>query len=363
MTRILHVYERDSDFQTRRAIAQLHACLGTDFGASELSIGRGGDHLNIPSAAFALRRRAASADIVHAWGAAALTAAAFAPARHVVFSPTSFPTRRQVGWVRAVMNYRDVHVVCASATLRRTFVERGVPIDRCHLIRPGVDFARVKGRKDAELRAALGFSDDQRVLLAVGESTRAADHRQAVWAGAILNILDHRTRVLLRGRGPLARAAATFAASLKQPELVTLAESRLGRPVEFDELLPAADMAIVSATGPVATLPIATAMAGGLPIVATVTPTVAELLEDRHTALMTQPAVPRLLAQRVMHLRDDAALQWKLADTARTEAFEFFAQSRFLEQYRALYSQIAVGKPVDVPQPPPGAGLRFHGRA
>jgi glycosyltransferase involved in cell wall biosynthesis len=142
-----------------------------------------------------------------------------------------------------------------------------------------------------------------------------------------------------------------------------LAERRLGRPVDFEDLLSAADMGIVSASGPVATLPIAIGMAAGLPIVATVTPTVAELLEDRHTALMVPPGVPRLLAQKILQLREDSQLQWSLADAARTEAYEYFSLTRFLEQFRELYRQVAAGGTVEVPEPVAGAGARFHGRA
>jgi glycosyltransferase involved in cell wall biosynthesis len=149
---------------------------------------------------------------------------------------------------------------------------------------------------------------------------------------------------------------------VRQPGLVILAEQRLGRPVEFEELLPASDMIVVSATGPVSILPIATAMAAALPIVATVTPTVAELLEDRHTALMTQPDKPRLLAERILQLRNDPRAQWSLSDMSRTEAYEYFSVTRFVEQHRTAYRHASAGMAVELSDQPAGAGLRFHGR-
>ena len=363
MPRLLLLHDRRADFQTSRAVESLSRGFGGDFAVSSRTIGPAGDFANVPSAALRLRRDAREVDVVHAWGFGPLAAIALASFRKIVFTPTTFPTRGQVGWLRAAMNYRDVHVVCPIATMHRRLVERGVPLERCHLIRPGVDFGRVnRQRRDPGLRAALGFSDNEHVVLAVGESTREAEHRQAVWAGAILNVLDKRTRVLLWGRGPMASAAQRFADKLGQPQLVTLAEQRLGREIELEELLPAADMLIVSATGPVATLPIATGMAAGVPIVATVTPTVAELLEDRHTALMTQPGVPRLLSEKILQLREDSQLQWSLADVARTEAYEFFPLTRFLDQQRTLYQQVAAGGQVELPEPAAGAGQRFPSR-
>ena len=169
--------------------------------------------------------------------------------------------------------------------------------------------------------------------------------------------------MLLWGRGPHARRAAEMGRKLGQPDLVRSAEARLGKKIEFEELLPAADTVLIAATGPVATLPVAVCMAAGLPVVAAVSYTVAELLEDRHTAVMVPQGSPRLLARRVLELREDPSLQWSIADMARTEAFEFFALTRFVAQYRTIYQQLAAGEKVDVPEQAPGAGLRFHGRA
>jgi hypothetical protein len=73
--------------------------------------------------------------------------------------------------------------------------------------------------------------------------------------------------------------------------------------------------------------------------------------------------VPRLLAQKILQLRDDSQLQWSLPDIARTEAYEYFALTRFLEQFREFYRLVASGGAVDLTEPAAGAGARFHGRA
>ena len=146
------------------------------------------------------------------------------------------------------------------------------------------------------------------------------------------------------------------------PGLIAVAQEKLGRKVEFEELLPASDVVMVTARGPVATLPVAIAMAAGLPIVSTVTYTIGELLEDHHTALMAPAHRPRLLARRVLDLEEETGVEWKIADMARTEAYEYFSITRFLEQWRAVYRMVGSGEQVQVPERGPGAGLRFHGR-
>jgi glycosyltransferase involved in cell wall biosynthesis len=124
---------------------------------------------------------------------------------------------------------------------------------------------------------------------------------------------------------------------LKQPNLVKVAETPGSDPIRFEDLLPAADVCLVTASGAAPTLPIATVMAAGVPIVSTVTYMLAELLEDRHTALMVPRPSPRALVQRVLDLREDPTLRAKLIDTARAEAYEHFSMTRMLDEYRRSF--------------------------
>ncbi|MDQ3441410.1 MAG: glycosyltransferase, partial [Planctomycetota bacterium] len=330
MVRVLHLVDADADFQTERGAAGLARSLGANFTVETRRLGRGG-YRNRAAGVLALRREMGF-DVIHAWGPRALTTAAMASQKPIVYSPLPETRRGDVSWARAVMGYRHVEVVCPTATLRRVHVERGVPLERCHLIRPGVEFGKVSRRRDAALRARLGFGDGDHVLLAVGESTRSAAHTDAAWAASILNILDPKYRLLLWGRGEHAAKAKRFGDSLGGAKLVTAAQRELGR-VDFERLLPAADSVLVTSIGATATLPISIAMAAGLPIVGTVTYTTSELLEDRHTAVMTPPGVPRRLARRVLDLHEDASLQWSIADMARTEAYEFFSFTRFVDHF------------------------------
>ena len=71
---------------------------------------------------------------------------------------------------------------------------------------------------------------------------------------------------------------------------------------------------------------------------------------------------PRWFARRVMDLLEDPSSQWSLADVARTEAYEYFAFTRFVNQVRSVYRQVVESDKVEVAQPAPGAGSRFHGR-
>src|SRR4051812_9090590 len=157
MTRVLHLRPLAGDYQMDASIAALTADPSKGADAKVHTIGRGGTYSMTVSALIGLRRRDAMADVVHAWGMQAMTVAALGtrPALPILFSPIEYPRQREIRWLRSVMGYRRVEVICPTDTIRRRFVERGVPIDRCNLVRPGIAFNRIRRRRDDALRGAL----------------------------------------------------------------------------------------------------------------------------------------------------------------------------------------------------------------
>lgn len=338
--RILHVLDAQAEFQTRRGVEALQARLGVDFECSVRFL-KSSSARDLATAGWALRQLGRDHfDLVHAWGTRALTAAAMGARGPILYTPDAAASQKAIAWARAVAEYRLIEIVCSTATQRRMHVERGIPVDRCHLIRPGVDFSRVRPRRDKQQRARFGFGDEDRVLLACGESTQASNHRETIWAGAILHLLDSRYRVLVWGEGSWTKNVRDLANASKLAGAFVFASDQLG-PVDFEMLLPAADAIAINARGAVATLPIAIAMASGLPIVSTVTYTTSELLEDRHTALMVPPGRARQFARRVLDLYQDPRLQWSIAETARAEAYEYYSLTRYLDEFRSLYRRAA----------------------
>jgi glycosyltransferase involved in cell wall biosynthesis len=361
MIRVLHLLDRHPSYTAQTGVAQLtREPSRTDI----ITVGHGGTYSNPWIGTLRLRQRKQPHDLVHAWGTEPLTVAALGSNRPIVFSPTQYPTSSDLRWLRATMSAREVHVVCDSDTMRRGFVEKGVPIERCHLIRPGVEFALVNRRREdtAALREKLGFGPEAVIILACGECVRGANQQGTILVTTVLNVYDPKFKMLVWGRGPITAGSRRFSSLMLPRNFIRFATSWLGRGIMFEQLLPLAEAMLVTATGPIPTLPIATAMAAGVPIVAVVSPTVSELLEDRHTALMHGETRARILARKVLDLEDDPQLRWKLCDTARSEAYEYFSMTRFVSQMNSLYEQVVSGKPVEVPQPAPRAGARFAGR-
>jgi glycosyltransferase involved in cell wall biosynthesis len=358
MTRVIHLTDTHCDYQTATAVQQLTSRAGHD--AAIRTIGRGGNFTTYPIAVLKLREQIGDAQLIHAWGAVPLWVAAMGSRRKIVYSPTHYPTKHDVKWLRAIMSVREVQVVCPTDTMRRAFVERGVPIERCHLIRPGVDFGKINRRRNDALRASYGFSPKDVVILACGESMRGANHHLTILTATVLNVYDPKFKLLLWGKGPLTESERKYCYCMLPPNFISIATDR-DRNVTYEQLLPASDVMLITADKPIPTLPIAVCMAAGLPIVSTLTTTVAELLEDRHNALFTKRKTTRLISRRILDLLDDPQLQWQISDRAKTEAYEFFSMTRFVSQYREVYEQVAAGDRVELQHKAPGAGMRFMG--
>src|SRR5215203_4405635 len=102
MVRILHLLDRCAEFEHERASESLARAIGAGFAVTRRTIGYGGDYRDVPTAAAMLRRAGEAFDIVHAFGATALTVAAFGTRSHLIFSPSSEIKSRSVRWLRAV---------------------------------------------------------------------------------------------------------------------------------------------------------------------------------------------------------------------------------------------------------------------
>ncbi len=288
--------------------------------------------------AWKLRKQSETSTIVHAFGGKALAVAIAGTGTRlpIVFTPVGFPSRQLVGWLRAAMGYRDIYVTCPSDTARRFLVTRGVPLERTHLIRPGVDLKSVPTGRNERLRAEWGFSNTDTVLYCPLEMTRAADHTAAVWAISILNIIRPEFRLLLWGNGKnLANIKEVLGRTIDQ------ATFRIVESDSPDPLFAAADGVLLTPLENVPMVSIAGAMASGKPIVSTITESICELLEDRHTALLVAERTPRAIAHRVIDLFADPTLAWKLQDRARAEVYDHLTQAKMLELFRQVYASVS----------------------
>ncbi len=305
---------------------------------TSISIGPGGKYQNLPEAIFRLRcARYDQTHIVHAWGPTELLAAAAAGYSNLIFSPQTRIHPKWWKWIELILRNRDVQVVCPTLFAQETLVAHGANPDRCRVIYPAVDAGRLNGT-DPDIRARLGLAETDLVLLAAGESFRDASHTSALWAAAILNFLNPRYRLLIWGRGPMVESMRRFERVTSSDHLLVTAESVLGGEIDFEQIVPAADMVLFCARAPSPILPLGVCLYAGLPVVALVSAETREFLRDDVNALVEPSVNPRRLAQRMRELQNDPLARQRLGHAARTTGADRFSVATFCEEWRNVYS-------------------------
>jgi glycosyltransferase involved in cell wall biosynthesis len=340
MLRVLQLISRDHEslsLAASRGSMMLADNSSDDCRSLVLTIGRGGDYRNAAEAAVRLRF-AHAFNLIHAWDPPALMGS-LATGLPVVFSAFGRISRGTWSWL-AAMAYHDVHVVADSNTARSRIVRTGIPPARCHAIAPGIDRDRISPGRDQRLCAELGLCAGDRVVLAPGESIRAAGHKLALHATSILHVLDPRYRLLIWGRGREAESIAWLAGKLRQPRLVVDAERRLGRRIDFEQLLGIADLALLTSDSTAPALPIEQCASAGLPLIAVDTPLVREILTPQSASIVPLPK-PRLLSQRIMELFENVDESRQLSQAAADLAGDRFTEAAFVGACCALYSTVA----------------------
>lgn len=354
------VADRPALFEAAQGVDLLRRQLGDQFAIHSMDLPQAGlAHRLIKT--ISLLRRQPAGTITHAWGLNSLAAAILGAKGPILFSAGAPLTLRQISWLRAMCSVRTIHAISPTATERHRWAQRGIPAEHCHIIRPAVELSQVARRRDWNLRRAMGLGDNDIALLALGQSTRESGHKLTCWVTAILHVLDERYRLILPGAGPYAPNVWRYASNVSPHAFaVDATKASPDGCVPLGQLFGAADLVLCTPQDAIPTLPIAMAMASGLPIVSTATPMVSELLEDHHTAMMVPKPTARLLAGRVLQVQDDASLQWAITDRAKTEAYEYFSPTTFIGQHRSIYQQLADGKAVTLPPLQQGSGTRFN---
>jgi glycosyltransferase involved in cell wall biosynthesis len=353
MTQILHIHSPDPDFQTKRTLELLLTDTNQNFAPKEFIIGKGGDTQNVATAALLLRRTNNNHQIIHAWGATALKATVLAGCNGAIYSPHPETAPKINLWLTRFLTAKGT-IVSPTNVMHDYFVKQGISPARCQVIHPGVDPKKIPQKQNSDLRNQLGFAESDFIILAPGESTRNAAHRTAVWAASILHVLDERFRLLAMGRGQQSPSLLRFAKRLHQDKLVTLAEAKLNRPVDLEELATVADAALIPAAPWSSTLPTLICQASGLPIVANQTPELAEILaNDPAAQLMTQPT-PKTLAQAIWQLTEDPKSPSEFNATIDCQ----YTTSNAISQWQSLYQKTltASQRPInliDTPQTQP----------
>jgi len=338
MIRVLHLVGPDASVSTSTGVAILSRP-DEQMRSAVFRIGKGGDFRNALSAAATLRFAPVPFDLIHAWDRAAFLAAVGSGGPVVLSIDTALSTG-EISWLAAAA-VPNVRLVAGSSWTTAQLQYSGVSPEHCQTILPAAmlpPFA-ADATVGAALRAELGFTASDFVVLAPGESVRSANHAAALHAVSILHVLNPRFRLLLWGRGPMTRGLKGLSNRLGHDHIVICADRVQPSRFMLSDLAAASDAALFCAVEPAPTAPIIACAAAGLPIVAFDTALSRELFPG-DCVIKVLPPKPRVLAQALLQLSEDAVKTARLGQAAKACAADRFTPERFGNNYVSVYRDL-----------------------
>jgi glycosyltransferase involved in cell wall biosynthesis len=312
-----------------------------------------------PAGILSLRRalRSGEFDVVHSHAARAHGAVSFASIGlrkrpwHVVSRRVDFAVGRDP--VSAWKYRRGADAFLAiSEGVRRVLLDGGVAPARVRVVPSGIDLAKFDGLRGRDaVRAELGL--DARTF-AVGNVAALAPHKaqdDLLRAAAMVRARRDDVRFFIVGEGALRARLESLARELGIAAQVVFTGFRS----DALALLRAFDVFVMSSYLEGLGTSIMDAHALGVPVVATRTGGIPELVEDGVTGLLAPPRDPASLAAAILRFLGDERLRSACAARARalSSRYDYRAMVyKTLDAYRDLCEK--VGSPLDrerIPSP------------
>lgn len=256
-----------------------------------------------------------------AWLASRWTSARLVVSRRVDFA---------VGgnrWSRKKYQAPDITWIAISQAVKNVLASGGISQTRIEIVHSGVDPLRLKrrdGSRDELLAARWGAKPGQPLLLNVAALTDHKDQATLLRAAAKLRESVPHFRLVIAGSGELEQPLNALASQLNLDDHVIFA----GYVSDLDSVYGAADLFIMSSHLEGLCTSILDALSVGVPVVATRTGGIPEIIEHDKNGLLVPARDPDALAAQIQRLLDDPSLRNRfIAEGHQTVAREFTADA------------------------------------
>lgn len=270
-----------------------------------------------------LQKRTLKTSLIHAWSLFAAAAGAVAAERQnlpLLLSLGHLPGPHATRGLCKESARDGYSLTVPTAHARGALVAAGANAEAVHVLPPA---ARLVDRSDAgrlRARRAFGLEEGHFAIVALGDMTRGAGHKSAVWAHALVTHLRSEVRLVLPRRGSGLSQVQRFAKAGGLDHAVLLAP----RDTQLADLLAAADVATLLCDRDCGVGDLAAALAAGVPVVASRTPDIVNCTGGGKAAMLVDRGNAQTAAANVLSLVEGPRLAADLAHRART-----FAQAAF----------------------------------
>jgi glycosyltransferase involved in cell wall biosynthesis len=234
---------------------------------------------------------------------------------------------------------RDVDAIIAiSEGVRQVLLDSGVPPSLVHVIPSGIDFSPFRQKLPRDfLRREFSFAPDDFLVGIVAALEDHKGHTYLIQASKILKAEAPGIRIIVVGTGSLKMDLDRQARNLGVDDIVFF----LGFREDVPRILASLDLFVLSSYLEGMGSSLLDAMASRLPIVATQTGGIPEVVIDGKTGLLVPPRDPAALARAILTLYRDRELAGRLAERGFEVVHEKFSAEAMAWRVIDLYEQFA----------------------
>jgi glycosyltransferase involved in cell wall biosynthesis len=243
--------------------------------------------------------------------------------------------------IRRRLFTRITKFVCLTEEIEDELVQQlEVPPDKLIRIPNGVDsrsFRPVNREEKLKLRANMGVSSDEKVILFVGrlEFKKRVDFLLKAWE-KVQTARNGQDRLLIVGDGSLRLELEKIKDEMNNRGTVIF----YGESENITRIMQAADIFVLPSVSEGMANVFLESMASALPVIATDTKGNAEILKHRENALLFQEEDIQDLSDTILYLLKHDAVAAKLGENARRFVEERFNLSNIVKQYTELYHRL-----------------------
>lgn len=239
----------------------------------------------------------------------------------------------------SIVNSMANSIVAVSEKTRQISREEGIRADKIVMIPNGITPIPVEGVDRRVIRAELGYSNNDVLLLSVGRLVYQKAHEYLV--SAMSTVLKEMPNVKagICGDGVLRADLEAQINSLGVGEQVKL----FGMQADVTKFLAAADVFVLPSRWEGLPIALLEAMSAGLPIIAARVEGVDQTVEHGVHGLLVPPESPEELAKAILQLSAAPEQRRAMGNAARTRILDLYTIDQMCEQYLKLFEQ-ALGK-------------------
>ncbi|GIX45199.1 MAG: glycosyl transferase [Candidatus Sumerlaea sp.] len=233
----------------------------------------------------------------------------------------------------------SVWFIAISEGVRNVLLSGGVDPDRVTVVHSGIELDRYPFRgeeRDNAEAAKWGVQPHEYLLINVAALTDHKDQSTLLRAAAELRRIRDDWRLVIAGEGELRAHLERLVAELELGSKVCFA----GYVRNLAPLYRAADLFVLSSHLEGLCTSLLDAMLAGVPVIATRTGGVPEVVEDGRTGRLVPPRDPVALAQTIAELLDRHELRHAYAHNAREKVEREFSAEQMVEGTLCFYAHV-----------------------